>query len=182
MTKLPTPKNYLKALQQIKKQVKSAQIKAHLQVNKEMLILYWQIGNIIINKQQEEGWGAKITQKLSQDLIKAFPSMTGFSYSNIRYMQRFAQYYPDLLICPQAVGKLKQQIFYSDYANLILNIPWGHNREILDKLQSKEQRLWYAKQTIENSWSRNILAMQITTNLYERQKVKKIGSNNFAKT
>ena len=174
--------NYLKTLEDIKQRVKTAQIKAHLSVNREMLILYWQIGKTILDKQKQEGWGTKITRKLSEDLRKEFSNIRGFSYTNLRYMQRFADTYPDLLICPQSVGKLENKVFYSNYANLILGIPWGHNREIIDRLETLEKRLWYAKKTIENGWSRNILSLQIKSNLYERQADKEIKTNNFQTT
>lgn len=202
---IETDKNYLLTLEDIKQKIKTAQIKAHLSVNKEMLILYWQIGKAILEKQEKEGWGAKITRKLSEDLGKAFPNMKGFSYTNVRYMQRFAENYSDLLICqqfadklkngkfmhqtgaqieekaicPQAVGKLEESIFYSDYADSILSIPWGHNREILDKTKDKKQGIWYAQQTIKNGWSRNVLMLQIQSNLYDRQANKEIKTNNF---
>ena len=120
-----------------------------------MLILYWQIGRTIVEKQ--EGWGTKITKKLSEDLVKAFPNMKGFSYTNIRYMQRFAEHYPDLLICQQPAGKLEGKIFYSDYVNVILDILWFHDMALLDKVKDQTQRFWYAKKTIENGWSRNVL-------------------------
>ena len=188
-------KTYLQTLEDIKSKIKSAQIKAHLAVNKEMLILYWQIGKTILEKQETEGWGAKITKKLSEDLVKEFTNMKGFSYTNVRYMQRFAESYPDLLICPQPAGKLKndknlqekvinQEVirFVNDKLHSILNVPWGHNREILDKTDNLEQKLWYATKTIENGWSRNVLVHQITTDLYQRQAKKSIKTNNFNQT
>ena len=176
--------NYINTLEDIKQRIKTAQIKAHLSVNREMLILYWQIGNTILDRQEQEGWGTKITRKLSEDLRKAFPNMKGFSYTNLRYMQRFADTYPDLLICQAPLGKFEkdQEIFYSNCANIILNITWYHNITLLDKLQNKEKRLWYARKTIENGWSRNILLLQIKSNLYKRQADKEIKTNNFQTT
>ncbi len=172
-------KNYLSTLENLKSKIKTAQIKAHLCVNKEMLILYWQIGKTILDRQQAEGWGTKITRKFSEDLRKSFPNMKGFSYTNINYMLKFARTYEDLLIFQQAAGKLEERIFYSDYANSILSIPWFHNMVLLDKVKNQTQRLWYAKQTIKNGWSRNILVHQIQTNLYARQNKAKAKSNNF---
>ena len=179
---IETDKNYLLTLEDIKQKIKTAQIKAHLSVNKEMLILYWQIGKAILEKQEKEGWGAKITRKLSEDLGKAFPNMKGFSYTNVRYMQRFAENYPDLLICQQAAGKLEENIFYSDYANSILSIPWFHNMVLLDKVKDEKQRLWYANQTIKNGWSRNVLVHQIQTDLFSRQTKEALSANNFKNT
>jgi predicted nuclease of restriction endonuclease-like (RecB) superfamily len=110
-----------------------------------------------------------------------FSDMKGFSYTNINYMLKFAKTYDNLLIFPQAVGKSGNQIFYADYTKFILEIPWGHNREILDKVDNLEQSLWYAEQTIENGWSRNVLTHQIKSDLYSRQ-AKAIKINNFQET
>lgn len=195
MTDITQDKHYLSTLEEIKHKVKNAQIKAHFAVNREMLILYWQIGKTILEKQEAEGWGAKITRKLAEDLTIAFPQMKGFSYTNIRYMQRFAENYPDLLICQQVAGKLEtpafvQQTltqienshFINDRLGIFLNIPWGHNMVILDKVTDSIQRLWYAKKTVENGWSRFVLITQIETNLYTRQGVIENKTNNFAIT
>jgi len=192
---IETDKNYLLTLEDIKQKIKTAQIKAHLSVNKEMLILYWQIGKAIVEKQEKEGWGAKITRKLSEDLGKAFPNMKGFSYTNVNYMLKFARAYGDLLIFqqvagkleekatfPQAVGKIEENIFYSDYANSILSIPWFHNMVLLDKVKDEKQRLWYANQTIKNGWSRNVLVHQIQTDLFSRQTKEALSANNFKNT
>jgi len=182
-------KNYLSVLEDIKQKVKTAQIKAHLSVNKEMLILYWQIGQVIISKQEDEKWGTKVTRKLSEDLKIEFSTMKGLSYTNLRYMQRFYESYSDLLICPQTVGKLdivnkidKNSYYVNDKISEFLNIPWGHNREIIDKISDFTQRLWYAQQTIKNGWSRAVLVFQIESKLYERQANKEIKTNNFTLT
>lgn len=192
---IKTDKNYLLTLEDIKQKIKTAQVKAHLSVNKEMLILYWQIGKAIVEKQEKEGWGAKITRKLSEDLGKTFPNMRGFSYTNVRYMQRFAENYPDLLICQALLGKmdnntivqepvaqLEKNIFVQEGFTQILNITWYHNIALLDKVKNKEQRLWYANQTIKNGWSRNVLVHQIHTDLFSRQTKKISSTNNFQNT
>ncbi len=126
-------KNYLQTLEDLKSFIKTAQVKAHLSVNKEMLILHWQIGRTIIDKQEKEGWGTKITKRLSEDLSKEFPNMKGFSYTNINYMLKFAKSYPDLLIFQQLAGKLKiDEYFIKDSLSALVNIPWFHNEAVVN--------------------------------------------------
>ena len=156
---LALDKSYLQFITNLKNQIQIARVKAHLAVNRELVLLYFKIGTEILKTQQKEGWGTKVTQRISRDLSNEFPDMSGLSSSNIRYMQRFAE--SCLLICPQAVDKLEELPFF--------RIPWGHNREIIDLVADKKQRLWYAKQTIENGWSRNVLIHQIKSDLYKRQ-------------
>ena len=138
MTEIIQDKHYLSTLEEIKHKVKNAQIKAHFAVNREMLILYWQIGKTILEKQEAEGWGAKITRKLAEDLTIAFPHMKGFSYTNIRYMQRFAENYPDLLICQQPAGKLETPAFATYFANFTLQ--WFNALELCHSNEGTDQR------------------------------------------
>jgi predicted nuclease of restriction endonuclease-like (RecB) superfamily len=146
-------KSYITALQTLKEKIRTAQIKASLSVNSEMIQLYWEIGKTIVENQSKQGWGAKVTEQLSKDLQKEFPGIKGFSATNLEYMKSFYEAYQGDTISPQPVGKL----------------PWGHNRILLDKVSSHDERLWYAQQTIENGWSRGILVMQIEGDLYHRQ-------------
>ena len=146
-------RSYQTWLTDLKDRVKRAQLKAAVAVNTELVSLYWQIGKSILTQQERQGWGAKVIDQLSKDLRKAFPDMKGFSARNLKYMRSFAEAYPDESIVQQAVAQ----------------IPWGHNVRLLDKLNSRDERLWYAHKTVENGWSRNVLEMQIETRLYERQ-------------
>jgi predicted nuclease of restriction endonuclease-like (RecB) superfamily len=152
-------KSYIKFLDDLKIQIKQSRIKAHLAVNRELILLYYNIGLAILEKQKEEGWGTKIIERVAKDLKQEFSEMTGLSYTNIQYMQRFAKSCCE--IYPQAAGKLEELPFF--------NIPWGHNREVIDSLSEGSQRLWYANQTIKNGWSRNVLMHQIKSDLYRRQ-------------
>jgi predicted nuclease of restriction endonuclease-like (RecB) superfamily len=147
------PIGYPELFEILKEKIRSSQIKAALAVNCELLSLYWEIGTKILLKQKNEGWGSKIVETLSKDLRSAFPDMKGFSITNVKYMVQFAKEYPDLTISQQPVGQ----------------IPWGHNILLFQKLSSLEERLWYAKKTIENGWSRNTLEMWIESDLYSRQ-------------
>lgn len=147
------PKEYKIFFKEIKERILSSQVKAALAVNRELVALYWEIGATVYQKQQSEGWGAKTIEKLAQDLKSAFPNMKGFSHRNLKYMVYFAREYPDFAIGQQVVAQ----------------IPWGHNILLLQKLETIEERLWYAHKTIENGWSRNVLLHWLDSGLYKRQ-------------
>ena len=115
-------------------------------------MLYWQIGRDILARQAEQGWGAKVIERLAHDLRTAFPNMKGFSPRNLKYMRAFAEAWPDAEFVQQAVAQL----------------PWGHNVVLLDRLPGSETRRWYAAKAIEHNWSRNVLVMQIESCLLER--------------
>lgn len=142
-------KSYVTIVENIKGQIRSAQHKAILSANKEMLILYWNIGKII-NEHSE--WGNKFLRNLSKDISKEFPNAKGFSVRNLHNMEKFYHEYSEIEFVQTVAAQ----------------IPWSHNLEIL-RVDSKEKRIWYINQTIENGWSKNVLAHQIDTNLYERQ-------------
>ena len=144
---------YAEFIETLKADIQKSQIKAALAVNRELVLLYWRIGNGILAKQKELGWGAKVVEQISCDLRLAFPSMKGFSRTNLLYMRLFAENYPDDQIVQQLVGQ----------------IPWGHIVRILDKVKDETEREFYIRKTIENGWSRNILEIQIETGLYLRQ-------------
>ena len=91
-------------LSDLKVRIRTAQVKAALAVNRELVLLYWQIGRDILLRQGEQGWGAKIIERLSQDLRVAFPEMKGFSPRNLKYMRAFAEAYPDKTFVQQAAA------------------------------------------------------------------------------
>ncbi len=146
------PDGYGDWLADLKGRIHNAQQRATLAVNRELVLLYWQIGQEILVRQAEQGWGAKVIERLAHDLRSAFPDMQGFSPRNLKYMRAFAEAWPDAEFVQQAAAQL----------------PWGHNLVLLDKLPGPETRRWYATKAIEHSWSRNILVMQIETRLLER--------------
>jgi predicted nuclease of restriction endonuclease-like (RecB) superfamily len=148
-----TPQDYDDFLRELKERILSVQVKAALSVNRELVLLYWYIGREILTRQQQQGWGAKVIDKLAADLRQAFPEMKGFSARNLKYVRAFAQAYPD--------EEFVQQ--------LVAQIPWGHNVRILDAVKDSEERKWYVEQTIQYGWSRNILVHQIESGLYHRQ-------------
>jgi predicted nuclease of restriction endonuclease-like (RecB) superfamily len=150
-TKLPY--QYGTFLKELKTRIQQAQVKAALAVNKELVLLYWHIGNEILTRQNQERWGTKVVERLSNDLRKEFPSMKGLSRTNLLYMRAFAEAWSEKEIVPQLVGQ----------------IPWGHNRTILDKIKEKNIRVWYAQNTIKHGWSRNILEHHIDNELHRRE-------------
>lgn len=150
---LTLSKDYEKFLQSLKSRIATAQTKAALAVNKELILLYWQIGREILERQEEQGWGTKVVDQLSKDLRSAFPEMKGFSTRNLKYMRALAENYRDEQFVQQAVAQ----------------IPWGHNVRILDYVKSPAEREFYIHKTIENGWSRDLLVWQIESKLFERQ-------------
>lgn len=147
----------------LKNRIRQGQIKAALAVNRELVLLYWDIGRAILAEQEQHGWGAKVIDQLSADLKREFPDMSGFSPRNLKYMRRFAEQWPD----SQFVQQLAAQI------------PWFHNCVLLDKISDPQTREFYIRQTIENGWSRNVLVLQIESGLHQR-----LGAapHNFART
>ncbi len=147
------PAGYADWLAELKTRIHSAQQRAALAVNRELVLLYWQIGRDILARQAEQGWGAKVIERLAQDLRTAFPQMKGFSRANLMYMRAFAEAWPDAAIVQQAVGQL----------------PWGHNLVLLSRLKDADLRLAYAQRAIDFGWSRNVLNIHIETRSLERQ-------------
>ncbi len=148
----PPPGGYAEWLAELKTRIHTAQQRATLAVNRELVLLYWQIGRDILQRQEREGWGAKVIERLAHDLRVAFPEMKGFSPRNMKYMRAFAQAWPDTEFVQQAAALL----------------PWGHNLVLLDRLPGPKTRRWYAAQALEHNWSRNVLVMHIENRLLER--------------
>ena len=147
------PMGYGDFLRTLKARIQTAKTKAALSVNREMILLYWEIGRDILERQAHLGWGTKVIDQLSKDLRHAFAEVKGFSVRNLKYMRTFAEEFPDHAIVQQPVAQ----------------IPWGHIVRLLDKVKVPEKRLWYIQKTIENGWSRTVLVHQIETDLYGRQ-------------
>lgn len=148
-----SPEGYADWLAELKTKIHSAQQRATLAVNRELILLYWQIGSDILARQAAQGWGAKVIDRLAQDLRTAFPDMKGFSPRNLKYMRSFADAWPDAEFVQQAAAQL----------------PWFHLCTLMDKLKTREERDWYLFQAAQHNWSRNVLVMQIETGLLERQ-------------
>jgi predicted nuclease of restriction endonuclease-like (RecB) superfamily len=134
-------------------QIRAAQARAALSVNREAVTLYWRIGRAISTRQEAQGWGAQVIDRLAADLRRSFPQMKGFSRRNLHYMRAFADAYPDEQFVQQVVARL----------------PWGHNVRLLDTVKDGDARVWYARQAIQYGWSRDILLHQVESELYRRQ-------------
>lgn len=145
---------YLSVVEEIKNEIYKAQYKTALQVNKELILLYYEIGKII---NRHKNWGNKFIETLAKDIKLTYPDSTGYSVRNLKYMAKFASEYPDCEFVQQFVAQ----------------IPWGHNIVLIEKIENMDIRTWYAEKICENGWSRSVLIHQIETHLYERQVVTK---------
>jgi predicted nuclease of restriction endonuclease-like (RecB) superfamily len=145
--------DYAKFLNELKEQVATVQYRAVVQVNRNLIMLYHHIGKEIIRMQSEKGWGSKVIDQLSQDLLSTFPGIKGFGVRNLKYMKQFASEYLDDEFVQQVAAQL----------------PWFHLVKILTSIKDKETRKFYIQKSIENGWSRNVLSMHIETRLHERE-------------
>lgn len=185
MDELLNTRDYLNWLKEIKGKVQSSRIKAAFSVNYELIQLYWFLGGQIVEKQKIARWRSGFTDQFSRDLKTAFPDLKGFSSKNLRYFRAFYKFYAESEIWQQPVAKLKQLELPEKWQHLVAEmnhcnpdsiipfitgeIPWGHKIQIFTKSDRLEEALFYINQTIENGWSRDVLALQIKSNLYQRQ-------------
>ncbi|WP_158908593.1 PDDEXK nuclease domain-containing protein [Rectinema subterraneum] len=146
------PADYATLLTELKQRIREERVRVVLAANAAMVLLYWDIGRTILQQQAQEGWGAKVIDRLSADLRREFPDMQGLSPRNLKYMRAFAAAWPDRHIVQEVLAQ----------------ITWYHNIALLDKLDVPEVRLWYARKAHEEGWSRNILVLQIERCLHER--------------
>lgn len=150
MTEMPT--GYLDMLAEIKQRIQNERLRVVISANAAMVVMYWDIGRMILKRQAAEGWGAKVIDRLSLDLRTTYPEMEGLSSRNLLSMRAFAATYSDPAIVKQLVSLL----------------PWGHVVRLLQKVKDAEARLFYARATIQHGWSRSILELQIDSRAYER--------------
>ena len=151
-------KEYFETIESIKNEIKSAQYKAAVSVNRELIMLYYNIGKVI---NAHKTWGSKFIDNLAADIKLSFPNTTGYSARNLKYMAKFAAMFEDAEIVQAVLAQLT----------------WYHNMALMDKTQDTEQYVWYAQETIKNGWSRNVLVHQIESGLYERQAIAEKISN-----
>ncbi len=149
---------------ELKEKVSSSQFKAVQSVNKELVILYWELGNTILKHQSQKGWGAKIIDTLSHDLKNSFPSMKGFSVRNLKYMRQFASTYTDITFVQEVLAQLS----------------WYHNITLIQKLKNSDELQFYIDKTLENGWSQTVLVHQIESGLFARATTTKV--TNFSET
>ena len=178
------PADYQAFLESLKTRVQQAQTKAMLSVNRELIQLYWDIGREIVERQDREGWGKSVVDRLAADVQKAFPGMGGFSPVNVWRMRAFyVAYRPAPPILSQPATELKSgkrskaavlsqaatELTESVPPSLVAEIPWFHNVILISKVKDHTQRLWYASKTLEHGWSRAVLTVQIESDLFGRQ-------------
>jgi predicted nuclease of restriction endonuclease-like (RecB) superfamily len=178
-------------IKSLKDKIRSAQLKAAIAVNAEMIMLYWEIGKSIVEAQANQQWGDKVIEQMAKDLKLELPETSGFSQSNLYVMRRFYLFYKDFELVHQADEKLQNTEFQSDtilqqpavklenelvqqpaglitQQNILCKIPWWHHQVILTKCKNEKEAKFYIQQTISNNWSRNVLQIQIESNLFQR--------------
>ena len=166
---LVLPESYSVLLHDIKSRIRESQLKAALAVNQELVRLYWWIGKEIVARQHQEKWGSQVLERLCKDLQSDFPGLSGFSRTNLFRMRSF---YLSYAFVPQPVGQTENP------PDFCLLIPWGHNIILVEQIKNFSEREWYARKTVENGWSRNVLEMWIASDLFYRQGK---AANNFQK-
>lgn len=147
------PYGYAKTLAEIKRRIQTERLRVVLTANAAMVLLYWDIRRMILDRQEREGWGAKVIDRLAADLRDAFPDMKGFSPRNLKYMRSFAGAWPDRAAIMQEP---------------LAQVPWYHHIALLEKLVDPAARLWYARQIGEHGWSHNMLVLQIRGRAHAR--------------
>lgn len=152
MSRPAQPEGYEDFLRELKQRIRTAQVRAAVGVNRELILLYWHLGRDIVDRQNRAGWGAKVIKRLAADLHSEFPDVKGFSRTNLLYMRAFAEAWPEESFVQQVVGQ----------------IPWGHNLRILDLVKDLRQREWYVRAALQHGWSRNVLIHQIESGLDRR--------------
>ncbi len=183
--------DYKNWINELKLKVRSAQIKAAIAVNQELILFYWDLGNMLSDKIKTSNWGDKVLEKVSIDLKSEFPEMKGFSVSNLKTCKLFYEYFQ---MSPQLENAIKmltntigsqpvnlrdteQNISSSQVVNqnqllikkLVAQIPWGHIKVLITKIKKIEEGIFYIQKTKENHWSRDVLSLQIKSGLFQRQ-------------
>jgi predicted nuclease of restriction endonuclease-like (RecB) superfamily len=146
------PPDYAAWLADLKARIRQERLRVVLASNAVMVLLYWDIGQSILDKQSDQGWGSRVIDRLAADLREAFPEMKGFSPRNLKYMRAFAAAWPERQIVQHTVAQLS----------------WRQNLALIEKLANSDDRLWYAAKTREHGWSSNILALQIDAQAHRR--------------
>lgn len=159
---------------QLKQDIRSAQIRAAIKVNTELLRLYWRMGADICEKQKSASWGDGWLKELSRELMAEFPDMKGLSHRNLQYIRQWYLFYnQENTIVQQAVAQLDdakaQQPVAHISEDVFFSVPWGHHLYIISQCKDVSRAVFYLKKTVENGWSRAVLLNYLDTNLYERQ-------------
>jgi predicted nuclease of restriction endonuclease-like (RecB) superfamily len=182
-------------LTDLKERIRTAQVRAGLAVNRELIQLYWDVGRAIVGKQEEEGWGTAVIDRLAEDLGREFPNLTGFSRTNVYRMRLFYMSYRCVKIVPHAVGQFPAEGFSKATRGEIdpcmskfpivpqpvgqlepkappepmASLPWGHNVTLIESVKEADERVWYARKAVEHGWSRAVMEHWIGSDLCHRQ-------------
>ena len=157
---------YKTLLTEIKLKLKAAQLRAAAAVNQQLLQFYWEIGKLILDKQQASKWGDKLINALETDLRASFPDTEGFSRTNLKYMRRFAEAYPTFKIGQTLSGQL----------------PWSHHIALMTHVNGAKAREWYTKQAVANGWGYRQFVSEMKSDLYARQAKKSVKTSNYLET
>ena len=189
------PQNYASLLTTIKQRIQTAQVRTALAGNASMLMLYWDVGNLLVERQAEEGWGAAVLPRLAIDLRNELPEVKGFSVRNLMLMTQFAREYPGFYTIAQPpVAQLEDRTQDGSskssrsskgqppvaqlpaetteaaiWQRAVAQLPWAHNIILIQKVKDLPTRLWYAQAAFENGWSRDVLSLQIDSHAHKRQ-------------
>ena len=183
---LATNRDFKSWVSQLKQDIRSAQIKAAIKVNTELLRLYWRMGADICEKQKSASWGDGWLKELSRELMTEFPDMKGLSHRNLQYIRQWYLFYnQENTIVQQVVAQLedvnvqqpvakldddmRQQPVAQISEDVFFSVPWGHHLYIISQCKDVSRAVFYLQKTVENGWSRAALLNYLDTNLYERQ-------------
>jgi len=153
MAHLSIPTDYGATLKAIQQRVQQERVRVVLSANAALILLYWDIGRVIVDRQSRAGWGAKVIDKLGRDLRKSFPEMQGFSTRNLQFMRSLAEEFPDAAIVKQ----------------LVSHLPWGHVIRVIQRVKQPQAREWYMREAVRQGWSRSVLEIQLLGQAYERR-------------
>lgn len=153
MSKLPT--NYNSLLRDIKKAIQSERSRAIQQLTRSLIKVYWEIGKLIVENQEQGGWGKSVVEELSKDLQKEFPGQSGYSTRNLWFMRQFYETYCN----------------HENMKQLVSEIPWGHHILIMQKTKTMEEKRYYIEASSQMRWSRKVLLNQIKAGAYERHRL-----------
>lgn len=175
-TKLPLNREYVEFVTELKQRIVSARLHAARAVNQDLILLYWDIGRGIVERQEKLGWGQSVVEMLSRDLQKAFPGLTGFSAANLWRMRQFYAEHSAETFLAQAAREMKvtlsaesRERFLAQVAREVLSaIPWWHHVVLLGRVKTPAGRFYYIHAAAKLGWSRNVLLNQIKANAYER--------------
>lgn len=184
MREIANENEYKNFILQVATKIKQTQIKLAVSVNSGLLHFYFELGQMISLKQQQAKWGSKFIENMAKDLKKDFPDLQGFSRTNLFYIKKFYEFYAcELVQLPVGLIQSEENRIVQRGVGLLdeilFTIPWRHHIEILNKVNTIDEAVYYIKQTITNNWNKDTLALNLKTNLYTRDAK---GINNFQNT